>query len=245
MVVWGFVRDPANAAAMQALSAIAVVVLTGFIVWLMARQTRILDRQLNLQEQQTQIQGRQAELGERQAQIQSVLASLEYAPIIGAEFGQDYDSTANRILLKNGGRGPAHNIRGHLWVRTAAQEWSFLEVEARPANLNAGDSGEVTAQLERVGKLRPTFKGVEPRSNDRWVLHYGDMLGQTWHTTSNIDDQGRYVPLGYFRSWSPAHWGALLEDTRKLCVTCLKDETGRAAADRGYRELSQQRPTAP
>jgi hypothetical protein len=238
MGVWGFVRDPANAAAMQALSAIAVVVLTGFIVWLMARQTGILDRQAKLQEQQTQVQGRQAELNERQAQIQSMLTSLEYAPIIAAEFAGDYDSSANRILLKNGGRGPAHNIRGHLWVRTALQQWDPLEVKAHPVNLNAGDSGEVLVELERVGKLRPAFEGVEPRANDRWVLHYGDMLGHTWHTTCNIDDQGRYLPLRYFRSWSPAHWSALPEDTRKLCRICSEDQDLKAAADRAHQELS-------
>jgi len=217
MGVWGFVRDPANAAALQALSAVAVVMLTVFMVIFMKRQTRILRLQADLQD--------------RQARIESTLASLEYAPIIAAEFAGDYDSSANRILLKNGGRGPAHNIRGHLWVRTAAQEWNFLEVEAQPVNLNAGDSGEVMVQLERVGKLRPTFEGIEPEANDRWVLHYGDMLGHTWHTTCNIDDQGRSLPLRYFRSWSPAHWSALPADTRKLCVTCLRDETRRTAAD--------------
>jgi len=217
MAPWEFIRDPANAAALQALFAAAVVVLTVFIVWFMARQTGILDSQVKLQGEQTQ--------------TQSMLTSLEYAPIIAAEFSGDYHSTANRILLKNGGRGPAHNIRGYLLPRPGAPGWVPLEVKAKPANLNPGDSGEVMVELERVKELRPAFEGVEPRTSDRWVLHYKNMLGRTWHTTCNIDDKGDYRPLGYFRSWSPEHWSALPEDTRKLCWICLKDANHEAAGD--------------
>jgi hypothetical protein len=230
MAAWRYITDPANAATVQALSAVAVVILTVSVVLFMKRQTRILRLQVDLQD--------------RQARIESTLASLEYAPIVAAEFSGDYDSTANRILLKNGGRGPAHNIRGHLWAGTEAQQWEASELQVRPTNLSAGDFGEAEVQLEHlVGvreKLGDPFRGLGARINDIWVLHYGDALGRTWHTTCNIGDRGRHAPLRYFRSWSPDHWSALPQDTRERCWICLEDENLKAAADRAYGEQSSQ-----
>jgi len=226
--VWAWLADPANAATIQAGCAAAMVVLTGAIALFMRRQTAVLSRQTGIQEQQTQ--------------TQNLLAWLEYAPIIAAEFAEDYDADGNRIVLRNGGRGPAHNIRGYLWVRTGAQRWEPLQCGADPANLNAGDTGEAGVDLDAVRKLRPSFKGVELRDNDLWVLHYGGVLGGTWHTTSNIDDKGRYLPLRYFRSWSPADWCALPAETRGLCWVCRRDEETKAAAERVYRDWPPQTP---
>ena len=217
---WHWLSDGGNAAGIQAISAVAVVLLTAAILTVMRSQAAIVHRQTAIQEQQ--------------ATVQSSLARLEHAPILVAEFAPGYGVAANGILVRNVGRGPAHNLRGQIWVRGGQGSFIRIPVHPAPANLAHDDAGRADPDPTDLGSARPPFNGMAYTLDDRWVLHYGDTLGGTWHTTSNIDDKGRHSPLGYFRSWSPADWARLHEQTRGLCWVCLQDQDRRAAADQVY-----------
>jgi len=212
VAAWRYVTDPVNAGTLQALSAVVVAVLTLAIASFMRKQTRTLDRQTRISEEQTR--------------IQSMLDTLEWSPIVAAEFGLAYDGMADSIAVKNAGRGPALNIEAHLHVRTDAQQWEHVPAHAGPANLSANDQGEAHVEYDLAKEyrqqLQAPFKELGPRGNDIWVVHYRDVLGGVWHTTCNIDDQGSHGPLGYFRSWSPRHWALLPQETQGRCLTCLQ-----------------------
>jgi hypothetical protein len=196
---------------MQAACAVVVVVPTGFILGAMRRQTRI---------------------AERQTAIQEMLSALEWAPIVAAQFDEPYAPDGYRIRVKNTGRGPALNVEAHLHVRTEVKQWEHIEATADPKSLSPNGEGEATVDAELVAELRQDppqiLRGMSPRMNDIWVLHYRDILGGTWHTTSNLGDSGAHAPLESFRSWSPTHWARLPHETKAYCWTCLQ-EAQRAA----------------
>jgi hypothetical protein len=212
---WRWEWIGANSSQLQAIAAAAGLAVTVAILLVYRGQERIMANQ-------EEVMRKQAGISAQQGEIQRLLAWLEHAPIMCAEFGTGYEATANQITLKNTGRGAAHNIRGQVWVVAgfSTSEIGVLDCSATPAHLGPGDPGSVSAELQELAPLRAAGAGVPPRLSDRWVLHFGDVLGGTWHTTSNIDDGGQYAPLGYFRSWSPSDWAQLPEETRKLCQVC-------------------------
>lgn len=218
VAAWNWDWLGTNSAQIQAIVAVGLLAVTVSILLVYRGQEHIMSKQ-------EKVMTKQADIAAEQTGIQRLLAWLEHSPIMCAEFGAAYDGAANQIGLKNGGRGAAHNIRGHVWVVTgfSSSEVGVLESVADPTYLGPGDSGNASADLGELSALRAPNSGIPPRLGDRWVLHYGDVIGGTWHTTSNIADDGSYAPLGYFRSWSPHDWDQLTEETRNLCQVCPAD----------------------
>jgi len=222
-VTWTWLTDQGNAAGIQAISAVAVVFLTIAIVSFSRRQVAIA-------RQQSELQARQVRMEDR-------LASMEWRPIVAAHFYPDYrTSGGTRIMLKNVGRGPAQNIRGHLWV-----EGKRHAFEARPTNLGADDDGQ--AGLTDQAVIQDFRNRVVDRAGDLdvWVIHYTDALGSVWHTTCNLNDAGWRVRPGYFRAWNQHDWQQLPLEARDLCLVCEDDASEQELARAGVQIEKERR----
>ena len=197
-----------NAGAVQAVVALVALVFTGWLVWVASRQRRISEEQSSISKEQHALQER--------------LAAWEFSPLVIGLFQARRKDGSKAIALENAGRGPALDIRVDL---ARAHPEAYHE-----RALVGADQLAPGAKTEAwVGRAKtPPDVGVPgyDEANDMWVVHYKDIFGRTWHTTSNVAEEG-IAPLGRFRIWAPGTEPPIVCET--LCWVCL-DEPVQARA---------------